>query len=173
MPRRVLALVALAALAGSSLAASDGYATCANSCECNCSGSTGLDLPPTLKPPTPVFPAAPTKLLGSVSPNATALQQFPGGLNPFGREPSTLDSAHFGVENTPCWVDVTRVISSWWNSHLRQFPARQDTLKISKDPCLGTSKYLKIEYRGGPSGLESTNPDSCQAWEGHKVNCNW
>ena len=168
MPRRVLALVALAALAGSSLAASDGYATCANSCECNCSASTGLDFSPALKPPTPVFPAAPTRLLGSVSPNGTALQGTELA-NLLGEEPSTLVSAHFGFENTECWLDVTDIISPWWNSHFRDFPALQDTLKISKDPCLGKAKTLVIYYRKFGAKLN----DQCWAWEGFNVRCPW
>ena len=100
MPRRVRALVALAALAGCSLAGSDGNA-CINSCHCH---SFGLM-------------AASSPLLGAALPPPLD-QGVPAGVE------CDVVSATYGATWEDCnSIDITDKVREVWNRNFRKFSA--------------------------------------------------
>ena len=124
MPRRVRALVALAALAGCSLAGSDGNAKCANSCYCHSSGSAGSRPPP---------------LLGA-SPHSPSLHaQAQAGCSL-----CKLMNATYGVQWDP--RIVMQYIEPKWNAGVRSFNVESKLL--GGDPALGVPKKLTITTTG-------------------------
>ena len=99
MPRRVRALVALAALAGCSLAGSDGNA-CINSCHCHSSS---------------LVAASPPSLIGAAPPSPLS-QGVPAGVE------CDLVSATYGATWEDCnSIDVTDEVRDVWNRNVHNF----------------------------------------------------
>ena len=120
MPRRFRALVAIAALAGCSLAGSDGNAKCTNSCYCDSSGSAASRPPP---------------LLGA-SPQSPSLHaQFSPEC-----EICKLKNATYGVPWDP--KDVMPYIEPRWNKGERSFNVENNLL--GGDPAQGLPKKLNV-----------------------------
>jgi hypothetical protein len=120
MPRRFRALVALAALAGCSLAGSDGNAKCTNSCYCDSSGSAASRPPPLLgaSPQSPSLHAQFTPKCGICF----------------------LKNATYGVPWDP--KDAMPYIEARWNKGERSFNVENNLL--GEDPAPGFSKKLNV-----------------------------
>ena len=141
MPRRVRALVALAALAGCSLAGSDGNA-CINSCHCHSSG---------------LMAASPPSLIGAAPPSPLS-QGVPAGVE------CDVVSATYGATWEDCnSIDITDKVREVWNRNFRKFSAvdNRTCLNITTSTWTPEGKK-KTAWRVG-YGEQSLLFDTCSS----------
>ena len=141
MPRRVRALVALAALAGCSLAGSGGNANCTNSCYC--SSSTVHTRP---------APSRDTEFLISVPlpPRFTRRRRAATDDDLFGAAPweectetcTPFRAVYEAINGEQCGKSVTSIIKLEWKKGARNFSVN-DTV-LGGDPCAKRTKQLSI-----------------------------
>ena len=140
MPRRVrrALLVALAALAGCSLAAGPDGGACINSCYCHSSGSTAPPEPsPFLRP---ILPSrGPRTLLG-------AARIFPRGEC----DSCTLQAAHYKCPNKKK-ISVLDKVNEQWNNGGIIYVNISLAGDENRDPCRGEEKTLHIFVKSGTS----------------------
>ena len=134
MPRRVrrALLVALAALAGCSLAAGPDGGACINSCYCHSSGSTA---PPEPSPPS----RGPRTLLG-------AARIFPRGEC----DTCALQDAHYYSKKCPGkFIDVLDKVNEQWNNGGIIYVNNSLVGGDAYDPCRGEIKTLRMFVKTG------------------------